>query len=616
MKVTIAPQCPPEAVVFEYGVRLDKECLDPAMDQFRKAQRLYNNLIACERLVVDQLRAFVLEKGGEPAAAAQVLLANLSCEFDSAKARNDEAALKAIAQHRRAVWHDLAAVTKEVRARHRAEIQTRFLSRIGRNSACDTYAIRTAAVSDGLGWATANAVLDAAMTAFKRSFALGRAPRFSRATDKVQECLTLQFTTAGGVPALEVLSGQHCEFSLMPSNGCGKRRYGEFRFRLGNAGAQTYATGTWQYHRAVPDDSRLASARLVRRRIGKDQKWYLQLVVKLARPIAVPIEGRKALVAVHFGWSADPEGRRVAGIADSADPGLGRLVRLPPAIEEALRRAAAIQSGRHSSRDQLVPMLRELDVPSMPDPCREELLALRRLAVQHFAISRLHRLHRLLRESGVAFDWFDQWRSKDRMAWQSTAHIGRRARLARRDYYRHLAIDLARRYAAIVIEPLALAEAAQKINETTGDRSPFGPKARSGRVLAAIHELDHALRWAANKCACAVLELKGKTVQTCAFCGNHTDNDEEGSGKVHCAVCGAETDRKLNGAANAWVAAEITLESSVAEYHIEVLDQMRKKGEAATERKVKLAAGRRLARTRSDGGTADGSLVERPEGLS
>lgn len=554
MKVTIAPQCPPEAVVFEYGVRLDKECLDPAMDQLRKAQRLYNNLIACERLVVDQLRAFVLEKGGEPAAAAQVLLANLNVEFDSAKARNDETAMKVIAQQRRAAWHDLATVTKEVRTRHKAEIQARFLSRVGRNTACDTYVIRTAAVRDGLGWATANAVLEAAVTAFKKSLLLGRAPRFSRATEKVQECLTLQFTTAGGVPALEVLSGQHCEFSLLPSNGCGKRRYGKFRFRLGNAGAETYATGTWQYHRAVPDDSRLASARLVRRRIGKDQKWYLQLVVKLARPIAVPIEGRKALVAVHFGWSADPEGRRVAGIADSADPGLGRLVRLPPAIEEALRRAATIQSGRHSSRDQLVPMLKEIDVPSLTDACREELAALRHLAVQHVAIARLYRLHRLLREAGVAFDWFDQWRSTDRMAWQSAAYIGRRARLARRDYYRLLAIDLARRYAAIVIEPLALAKATQKINDTTGDRSPFGRKARSGRAVAAIHELDRALRWAASKCACAVLELKGKTVQRCAYCGNDTDNNEDRSGKVHCAACGAETDRKLNGAANAWVA--------------------------------------------------------------
>ncbi len=610
MKVSIAPQCPPDAVVFEYGVRLDKECFAGAMDQLRTAQRLYNDLIACERLIVDQLRAFLLEKGGETAAAAQARVDGLCAEFATAKAGNDEPAMKVIAQHRRAAWHDLAVVMKAVRAQYKSEIQSGFLSRIGRNAGCETYAIRSAAVKAGLGWATANAVLDAALTAFKKSFALGRAPRFSKAADKVQECLTLQFTTAGGLPIQDVMSGSHSEFSVRPTNGCGKRCYGEFKFRLGNASAETYATGTWQYHRPLPESSRVASARLVRRRVGKDNKWYLQLVVKLVEPMSLPVGTRKPLVAIHFGWSADLEGRRVAGIADSADPGLARLVRLPPAIEDGLARSATIQSGRDASRDELVPKIKAIDAGSLSDECREELTALRKLPAQHVAISRLHRLHRLLREAGVTLEWFDQWRSDDRMAWQSAAHIGRRARLARRGYYRQIAIDLARQYSAFVIEPLNLAEAALKIDDATGERGPFGRKGRSGRVVAAIHELDSALRWAANKCGCAVLELTGKTVQTCAHCGGSTIDCDDGSGTVQCADCGAVTDRKLNGASTAWIAADGMLESAVTEYHTTVLTETRRRSEASAERKAKLAAGRRLARTPSDDDLVEGSRAD------
>lgn len=599
MKVSIAPQCPADAVVFEYGVRLDKECQDAAWDQLSAARRLYNELIACERLVVDQLRQFVIEQGGNAAASAQARVDQLCADFDAAKARNDEPAMKTIAQERRIVWRELAAILKDVRSRHRTEIQSGFLSRIGKNAGCETYAIRSNAVKEGLGWATANAVLDAALVAFKNSFALGRAPRFSRAADRTQECLTLQFTSAGGVTSADLLSGRHPELSIVPTEGCGRRKYGELKFRLGNAGANTYATGTWQYHRPLPNDSRVASARLVRKQIGKDQKWFLQLVVKLATPYRMTVGDRKPLVAIHFGWATDVEGRRVAAIADSADSGMARLVRLPPDIEDGLDRAAAIQSRRDTARDESVQKLKEIDPSALPESCREEVNAIRKLPAQHVAIGRLHRLRRLLQESGVSFDWLDRWRAADRIAWQSSAHIARRARLARRDYYRKLALELARNYSTITIEPLALAEAAKRVDDATGERSEFGAKARSGRVVAALYELDSAIRWAASKAECAILEVVGETVRTCAHCGGSTVDAEDGGSAVHCTHCGAVTDRKLNGAATAWFAAYGTLETTVPAYHFEVLAQMRRKGEATTERKAKLAAGRRAARTSS-----------------
>jgi hypothetical protein len=599
MDIGIAPQHPGDVLIYEYGVRLDRECLEPAWDQISRARSLYNDLVACIRSIMEAMRTFVMEKGGEEAKALQGRVDGLNAAFAEAKARSDEAAMKEIAQERRLAWRESAVVLKSVRAEHREALQTKFLSRIGKNSVCETYALRSKAVREGLGWATANAVLDAALLAFRKSFVNGRPPRFAKGSEKTQDTLTLQFTAAGGVESTDLLSGRHTELAVLPIDGCGRRKYGEFRFRLGTAGANTYATGTWQYHRPLPEGCRVGLARLVRRQIGKDQKWALQLMVKLPEPVNVERIERRPLMAVHFGWAADLGGRRIGATADAPDPGLATLLRLPTAIEEGLDRAAQLQSARDVARDELVPVLKEIDASTLPDVCLDEFLALRRLPVQHIAVSRLHRFHRILREAGIRYDWFDNWRSKDRLTWQSSAHIARRARFARRDFYRKLALDIARRYEAIVIEPLDLQEAAKKIDDRTGERSEFGRKARSGRVVAALYELESALRWAAIKTGSAVLEIVGKTTQLCAHCGGETGDVPDGLAELECKRCGAVTDRKLNGAAVAWQATVPGRDALVESYHSAVAEGYREQMSKMAERKAKMAAGRSAARTRS-----------------
>lgn len=599
MDIGIAPQHPGDVLVYEYGVRLDKECLEPAWNQISRARSLYNDLVGCIRSIVEAMQAFVMERGGEEATALQARVDDLNAAFVEAKARNDEAAMKGIAQERRLAWREMSVLLKGVRAEHRATLQSQFLSRIGKNSGCETYALRCKAVREGLGWATANAVLDASLLAFRKSFVNGRPPRFAKGSERTQDTLTLQFTDAGGVEGTDLLSGRHTELAILPTDGCGRRKYGEFRFRLGTADANIYATGTWQYHRPLPEGCRVGLARLVRRQIGKDQKWALQLMVKLPKPVSVERIERRPLIAVHFGWAADLCGRRIGATADGPDPGLATLLRLPTAIEEGLDRAAQLQSARDLARDKLVPVLKEIDETTLSEACLDEFLALRRLPVQHIAVSRLYRFHRLLREAGIRFDWFDNWRSKDRLTWQSSAHIARRARFARRDFYRNLAMDIARRFEAIVIEPLDLAEAAKKIDDRTGERSEFGRKARSGRVVAALYEFDSALRWAATKTGSAVLELVGKTTQLCAYCGGETVDVPDHLVAVACKVCGAVTDRKLNAAAVAWQATVPRRDALVESYHSAVAEGRRTQLSKMAERKAKMAAGRSAARTRS-----------------
>src|SRR5574337_411266 len=185
--------------VYEYGIRMDKEAVEHAVQQVIMARLLYNDIVAAMRRVYDEMQAFVLERCDDAGRAAHMRVTTLNEAFDAAKADNDEAAMKRVAQARREAWRDLAASLSVARKAHAVDLRQLFYSRVGLNRRCETYALRCKAVDAGLGWATGNDVLARALTAWKSSMKQGRPPRFSRGDEKDQDCLSLQFTAAGGV---------------------------------------------------------------------------------------------------------------------------------------------------------------------------------------------------------------------------------------------------------------------------------------------------------------------------------------------------------------------------------------------------------------------------------
>lgn len=601
MAKVVAGQAPlGDTLIYEYGARLSDESLALAEVQISLARSLYNEIIGAVRAVHIEMQAFVIANAGSQAEQLRASIEALNRRFVEAKSVYDEGAMQTIAQERRQRWRELGTLIKGVRGEHRDAIKERFLSRIGKTSDCATYQIRNRAVAQGLGWATANAILDAALMAWKRSFALGRAPRFAAAGEKVQDTLTLQFAAvAGGIPVSALLAGANAELSLKATQGCGKRKYGEFSFRVGAAKTATFITGTWQYHRPLPEGARVVLARLVRRRIGKDFRWSLQLVIKLPPPEVIPSNARKSLVAVHFGWASDPGGRRVAGIADDADPRHARILQLPIAIDRDLKRSAEVQAKRGLARDAVVPLVKAF-VPdrALPEALVEELRALGQLPSQRIASPRLHRLCQDLRQYGAVPDWLEAWRKEDRMDLQSSAHLARRARCARHDFYRKTAANLAHHYAAIALEPPELEAATRKIDTLTGEKNELPPKARAGRVVAALHELNSAIRWAAAKNGTALIEVRAQTTSICALCGGETEERPGQTQILRCKTCAAELDRKKNGAARAWQHAHEQLDAVVGQYWEARHSALEKSKAAKTEKTKRFAEARRAARAR------------------
>ncbi len=546
-----------------------------------------------------------MERAGEEALALQAQVETLNLAFAQAKAANDEPEMKQIAEKRRNARKALYPLLNETRKAHRAELIEKFYSRIGNNSRCETYQLRNAAVQDGLGSSTANRILDNALKAWQTSMQQGRPPRFSVGAEKMQDTLTIQFAMAGGAPAEDIVLGKRKDVIIeFPKVGFRKRSYTPFLFRLGAATADTYAEGTVQMDRPFPEGAHVALARLVRTRVGMKFQYKLQFLINLPESAKVETpQRRKPFVAVHFGWSFDEQGRRLAGISDNGDVLDAQLLQLPADIEINLKRSAVIQSMRDEFRDGIVAQLKErLVLPeglTEEDALTEIWSKLKKLPAQHISANRLHYLATLLRERDATPDWFDAWRKDDRLQWQAQVSLACRARNRRRHFYRVFALNTARKYEAILLEIPDLKKAALKLDEKTGEKTDLARKARAGRTVAALYELESAMKWAACKAGSAVLKLRGEqTATTCGVCGASgkiLKADEEDGQTLYCQSCGSTMDRKKNGAANAWQFAANDLESLVTSYWETVLAQQSKAGERKAEKSAKMAAGRKTA---------------------
>ncbi len=587
---------PPDIVVYEFGARLDASCQAAASEQIDKAQRLYNAVIGCIRDVHNQMNAWVLERAGLHAQGLQAQLAACEQEIASASARNEFERLRLLSPQRVAIGAELTSLLRPVRDRHRAGIRALFFARVGNTTNTETYQLRCRAVAEGLGWATATEVLDGALLAWRKSLTLGRAPKFANSDRKHQDSLTLQFNSKGGLAVERVLDGSSLELHLSAPQEARRRAYGEFRFRLGLARDNINATGTWQYHRPVPEGAHVTSARLVRRRIADKDRWSLQLVLRLAEPIRLPRTPTAELAALHFGWIRTDQGRRVATIARSADTAAAQSIVLPASIEDDLTRSAEIQGRRSKTRDELMPRLAALihAKRQLPTTVLAELTAIAALPSNHVAFSRVYRIHRSLAEIGLWRDWLDTWAREDRMHWQASVMLARRARGRRHDFYRRAALQIARDHGAVVMEPLDLRAASKAVDESSGHWSAFSRHARAGRVVVALHEFEQAIRWACARHDTPVFELKGITTRTCATCGVVGLAAAQGDPqRVFCAHCGADHDRHVNAACCAWRWANEGLETRLQSWQTQSKAQVEQTKALVEARKKALADKRR-----------------------
>ena len=269
---------------------------------------------------------------------------------------------------------------------------------------------------------------------------------------------------------------------------------------------------------------------------------------------------------------------------------------MPASVEEDLARAGALTAQRAENRRAIVERLATLVRQDcvLPDVLSTELAALRILPAEKVATNRVYRVRRLLADAGIQRSWLDAWIAADRKQWQAALMMARRARGRRRDFYRRVALELAHRHRAVVLEPLDLKAASQATDAASGAWSGFSRHARAGRAVVALHEFDRAIRWACTRHATAVFDLTGLTTRTCATCGSVDMVATSGlMAQLQCLRCGAQHDRHANAAACAWSHAHANLEHRLAGYRKLAVRHARALQSAAESRKAALADSRR-----------------------
>lgn len=540
--------------VFQYGIRIDDESRELVRQQFMLAHQTYNDIVAEIRRIAKDATVWLQDMAGSDAAAIRAQIDVLTERFNRAKAEDNREILKETANDRRLLWREWYQRMHAARRSNIAELNLR-LRGIGERTDCSTYRIRCGAVQQGLGWATANAGLKAAIQAFRKQWPKFKQPNFRRIAEVPRKTLELQFTTPGGIPVESIFNKKCTGISIQQIPA---RKYADFTFSVGAYGTRQDVHGTVYCHRPLPPEGKVKYARIVEQRIGKDLRHYLQMVVTGISANRGGVGEDRPLAALDFGWYFEDDGRRIAGFADSGNPDDAEIVRLPVEIDNLFLRAEKIKSERDTNRDQIVSCLKAETFENVPEAIQEAVNLIRKLPTHYVASSYLARFAIKWRAecpnyAPSVFARLEHWRKADKMHWQAESHLATRARRRRKKYYEALALDWTSKYGTIVIDSPELAEAAIVKNKTTGLHNKLGGMARGGRVKAALYELEQALVNAASKTGTRLMKIKGRTSKTCSLCGGTVILKKEGDRDVCCSSCGEGIDREKNAAAVVWL---------------------------------------------------------------
>lgn len=276
--------------------------------------------------------------------------------------------------------------------------------------------------------------------------------------------------------------------------------------RIGSEGREpVWAEWPLIYHREVPADAIVKWAKVHRERLPythpkstRRDRWSLLLTVEIQDPQAMsPTVG--GMVALDLRWSKAPcGGLRAGGWSD--DGAVTHDIMLPPEVRSGIEKAESLRAIRDQA---MTPVIAELAAWLRSREDLDEEWARRTKALHAWrSAGRLGALvawwegHRLSGDEEV-YAAAVAWYKHDRHLWQWESCQRERSLRRRREGYRVLGTDLARRYDVLVIERIDLS--APKLSQLPDPRHVpdvedwQSQRGRSQRVECAPSELRQAV---------------------------------------------------------------------------------------------------------------------------
>lgn len=564
--------------IYTYGLPFgpDEDCREAVDEQIRLARVYQNNLIEIELARRGAVRAVMTEMG---LSDVEERIESLVSERDAlrAKIKADRAKTRkrssALAADRERVG-DLNRSIKKARQERkdlRAKLRTdpevkRQFDQI--NERVNDMVRRHRAVC-GVFWGTYLLIENAANQQRRSKMD----PRFRRWDGSGRVGVQIQ----KGMSVAELMSGNDRRLQIDPvpedtyTSRRGERRRKsrtKVRLRIGSTGRDPiWASFRVIMHRPLPEDARIMWAWAKRRRVGTRWRWVLQLSIESETFRAAP-KKTGSVAAIDIGWRHRGEdGFRVGYLVD--EDGKGKELLLPKRVVERIEYANTLRS----IRDQNFELARAelcgwLAAPAVPPPAWLSK-ALERLS-QWRSTARLSKVawrwrHERFDGDDDIFECIDQWRQQDRHLYKWEASQRSKSLGHRREFYRLMATEIARKHRKLVIEDFDL----RKMAALAPVESESGNKAaqRRQRVMCALSEFRAALELACSNEGTELVKVPCEyTTVECHNCHGQCEWDQEHELEHTCEHCGARWDQDVNAALNLLrVHAGATLPSEAAQ---------------------------------------------------
>ena len=547
--------------IYTYGMRLPTEGLDLIVEQLRLTE-VYRNA-----LLVIELRRRVKVREAMSSSADVARVQELVAELDRqiAGERSSINAAKAAARSNKV---DISAQRCRLKLLFAEQKIARSALKIAK-AACKTpemlarfdaiqeeanAAIRAARKDCGLYWGS-YLLVEQAMEDVRRN---KMDPEFRH----WDGCGRIGVQLQGGLPVAKIFGNDpRLRIAPLPTTGSKRGRLmTSVQIRVGSteAGKPIWASFPFRMHRPLPADGTIKWAWIHRTFKGRWVNWDLQIVVESPSFEVAPRSlGQGGVVAIDLGWrlragsTSGPSSLRIGYWQD--DQGHHGEFLMPSDLADRLRHADSLRSIQdrlfEEAKASLGAWLKDNGHHLDPN-LRERLSSLHlwRSARRLGEITEQMAEHR----TGPAANMCDilvAWWKKHRHLYDWETAERDRALNARKYTYQVMAKNLARKYAAIVLEDLDLGDLA--LLPKPEDASP-GPhkKARHQRVLASPSEFRLALKSAAPGNGCRIVyEPCDFTTITCHACRKITRWDKSQDLRHRCE-CGAEWDQDMNAAIN------------------------------------------------------------------
>lgn len=294
-------------------------------------------------------------------------------------------------------------------------------------------------------------------------------------------------------------------------------------------------------HREIPPGSIITGATVSRTMHGPRAEWTAELTLKMKEQPRRDVSGH---VAIDIGWR-DTGSLRVATWVGS--DGASGKIELSESVLGGLDKVDSLKGIRSTNFDEAIEYLRawiKLGKAS------EWLVENTQTIHAWKSIGRLAALVRRWEENRFdgdedIYDRLEKWRYNDYHLWAWECGQRRSTLRQRKDYYRNVAAQLARKYEFVVLEDFNLAKVAKRpeLHENEDDNET----ARANRHSASVSEFRLCLENAFGKDRVKRVN-PANTSKMCHACKSI---QAIGSALTHkCTECGAEYDRDENAAKN------------------------------------------------------------------